>query len=150
MRHPAVPESLDSWNILHRMFRFNRRAFDALSAERRAEIATEAVASLAELAASAVGDVGLAQLLGHKADMMVTHYAKTFDDIVRFDPRTRPLRSDGKDSRGSARAWPQAAFARMDRGLRCGNRRAGEVSAQRRSALGEDSAATLRVLLSDG
>ena len=89
MRHPAVPESLDSWNILHRMFRFDRRAFDAVSAERRAAIATEAVASLAPLATSPDGDVGLAQLLGHKADLMVTHYAKTFDELgtaqIAFD-----------------------------------------------------------------
>ena len=32
MRHPNVPESLDSWSILHRMFRFDRRRFDALDA----------------------------------------------------------------------------------------------------------------------
>ncbi|GAC1617158.1 MAG: heme-dependent peroxidase [Vulcanimicrobiaceae bacterium] len=81
MRHPAVPESLDSWNILHRMFRFDRRAFDALPIARRDEITAQAVAALAPLAASSDGDVGLAQLLGHKADLMLTHYAKTFDDL---------------------------------------------------------------------
>jgi len=81
MRHPAVPESLDSWHILHRMFRFDRRAFDALPAARRLEMASEAEAYLAPLAACADSDVGLAQLLGHKADLMVTHYARTFDEL---------------------------------------------------------------------
>lgn len=89
MRHPDVPESLDSWHILHRMFRFDRRAFDALPAARRIEIAQEAAAYLAPLAASPDGDVGLAQLLGHKADLMLTHYGKSFDDLgaaqVGFD-----------------------------------------------------------------
>ena len=37
MRHPNVPESLDSWSILHRMFRFDRRRWDALDRSRRNE-----------------------------------------------------------------------------------------------------------------
>jgi chlorite dismutase len=89
MRHPDVPESLDSWHILHRMFRFDRRRFDARSAGERAALASEATALLEPLAAAADGDVSLAQMLGHKCDLMVTHYAKTFDELgvaqARFD-----------------------------------------------------------------
>ena len=81
MRHPAVPESLDSWHILHRMFRFRRRAFDALSAERRRAIADEARAYLEAQAGDPAADAGLAQLLGHKSDLMLTHYAKSFDAL---------------------------------------------------------------------
>jgi chlorite dismutase len=81
MRHPAVPESLDSWHILHRMFRFRRRAFDALSADRRRAIADEARAYLEAQAADPDADASLAQLLGHKSDLMVTHYAKSFDAL---------------------------------------------------------------------
>jgi chlorite dismutase len=81
MRNPDVPESLDSWHILHRMFRLRRRAFDALPAARRAEIAAEARAFFEALAVSPDGDAGLAQLLGHKADLMVTHYARSFDEL---------------------------------------------------------------------
>jgi chlorite dismutase len=81
MRNPEVPESLDSWHILHRMFRFGRRAFDALPAGRRGEIAAEAVSYFAAQAASRDADAGLAQLLGHKSDFMVTHYAKSFDEL---------------------------------------------------------------------
>ena len=88
MRHPLVPESLDSWNILHRMFRFKRRAFDALPAARRGEIAREAVAFL-ESTCGPDSDSGLAQMLGHKSDLMLTHYAKSFDELgvvqARFD-----------------------------------------------------------------
>jgi chlorite dismutase len=82
MRHPDVPESLDSWHILHRMFRFDRRYFDTLTPERRAAVGAEAVAALAPLAASAEGDCALAQILGHKADLMFTHYAKSFDELA--------------------------------------------------------------------
>jgi len=81
MRNPIVPESLDSWHILHRMFRFERRAFDALPAGRRDEIAREALAYLEPLAADREGDVSLAQMLGHKSDLMLTHYARTFDAL---------------------------------------------------------------------
>jgi chlorite dismutase len=81
MRHPAVPESLDSWHMLHRMFRFRRRAFDALSGDRRRAIADEARANLEAQAADPDADAGLAQLLGHKSDLMVTHYAKSFDAL---------------------------------------------------------------------
>ena len=81
MRNPFVPESLDSWHILHRMFAFKRRAFDALPAGRRDEITREALASLEPLAADPDGDVSAAQMLGHKGDLMLTHYAKTFDAL---------------------------------------------------------------------
>ena len=50
MRHPNVPESLDGWSMLHRMFRFDRRRWDALAAERRQTIAAEAAALFAEFA----------------------------------------------------------------------------------------------------
>ena len=81
MRNPDVPETLDSWTILHRMFRFERRAFDALPYNKRADIAGEALAHLASLAANGEGDVGCAQLLGHKSDFMLTHYATSFDAL---------------------------------------------------------------------
>jgi chlorite dismutase len=81
MRHPNVPESLDSWSILHRMFRFDRRRFDALDPHRQVEIGAEAVAVLARAAGRAESDLGLAQLLGHKADLMFTHYARSFDEL---------------------------------------------------------------------
>ncbi|MBC5810052.1 MAG: heme-dependent peroxidase [Candidatus Eremiobacteraeota bacterium] len=81
MRHPEVPESLDGWHILHRMFRFERRAFAALPSARREELAAEAVALFVSLSASPEADAGLAQMLGHKSDLMVTHYARSFEAL---------------------------------------------------------------------
>ncbi|MBV8073974.1 MAG: heme-dependent peroxidase [Candidatus Eremiobacteraeota bacterium] len=89
MRHPNVPESLDGWSILHRMFRFHRRRWDALDATNRTRIAAEAVEFLQPLHDDPESDAGLAQLLGHKADVMVTLYARSFDALgdaqVGFD-----------------------------------------------------------------
>ena len=50
MRHQNVPESLDGWAILHRMFRFDRRRWDALDAGRRNAIEREAAVLFATLA----------------------------------------------------------------------------------------------------
>jgi chlorite dismutase len=91
MRHPNVPESLDSWAILHRMFHFDRRRFDALEPRRRAEIEAQAVDAFATMAAEPDADLGLAQMLGHKADLMLTHYAKTFDDLGSVQTRIDKL-----------------------------------------------------------
>ncbi len=82
MRHPDVPESLDSWHILHRMFRFKRRSFDGLDAAQRMTIANEAQEFLQVLAAAPAGDVSAAHMLGHKCDLMLTHYAKSFDELA--------------------------------------------------------------------
>jgi chlorite dismutase len=81
MRHPNVPESLDGWSILHRMFRFDRRRWDAVDGERQAAIAAEAGALLREFATDADADCGLASLLGDKGDLMLTHYARSFDAL---------------------------------------------------------------------
>jgi peroxiredoxin len=87
MKNPNVPETLDSWAILHRMFRFDRRAFDRLSSERRAAVAGEAQAFFEALHASADSDASLAEMLGHKCDLMVTHYAHTFDELAAVEAR---------------------------------------------------------------
>ena len=81
MRHPDVPEALDGWHILHRMFRLRRRARDARGAARRDGIVREACAFFEPLAADTEGDVSLAAMIGHKCDLMVTHYAKSFDEL---------------------------------------------------------------------
>jgi hydrogen peroxide-dependent heme synthase len=91
MRHPAVPESLDSWKILHQMFRFDRQAWDALEPGRRREIEVGAVALLRELGDDPHADCGLAQILGHKADLMLTHYAQSFDALGDAQVRVEKL-----------------------------------------------------------
>jgi chlorite dismutase len=63
------------------MFRFKRRAFDALPEARRQAIAREALAALQPPADPRDGDVSLAQMLGHKCDLMLTHYARDFDAL---------------------------------------------------------------------
>jgi peroxiredoxin len=82
MRDPNVPESLEGWWILHRMFAFDRRGWDERSAKRRAKCAQAGIDLFTHLSTRADGDVGLTQLVGHKGDLMLTHYAKTFDGLA--------------------------------------------------------------------
>jgi hydrogen peroxide-dependent heme synthase len=82
MRDPNVPESLEGWWILHRIFAFNRRAWDALPEKRRDKYAGHAVDLVDHLKSSDDGDVGLTQIVGHKGDLMLTHYARTFDGLA--------------------------------------------------------------------
>ncbi len=91
MRHPNVPESLDGWAILHRMFRFDRRRWDALAADRKAAIEREAAELFATLGRDPDADLGLAQVLGHKGDLMLTHYARSFDALGEVQARVDKL-----------------------------------------------------------
>lgn len=82
MRDPNVPESLEGWWILHRMFGFRRRAWDDHTEKRRSKIVKSTVDLFDHLRSGDDGDVALAQLIGHKGDLMITHYARTFDGLA--------------------------------------------------------------------
>ncbi|CAN5459349.1 heme-dependent peroxidase [soil metagenome] len=92
MRHPDVPESLEGWWILHRMFAFDRLAWDELPQDQRIEIVRQATAALEPLKTGADTDVSLAQMIGHKADLMLTHYSKTFDGLSQAQTIVDKLR----------------------------------------------------------
>jgi chlorite dismutase len=87
MRNPNVPETLDGWSILHRMFRFDRRRFDRLDARKREEIAREASTLLRPVHEAGETDVALARMLGHKCDLMATWYARTWDMLSSLEAR---------------------------------------------------------------
>jgi hydrogen peroxide-dependent heme synthase len=82
MRHPNVPESLESWWILHRMFAFDRLSWDELPESERNAIVEEAKLVLTPFKESKDSDVGFAQLIGHKADLMLTHYSRGYDGLA--------------------------------------------------------------------
>jgi peroxiredoxin len=71
------------------MFRFHRRRWDALDATNRTRITGEAIEFLQPLHVDPESDAALAQILGHKADVMLTLYARSFDALgdaqVAFD-----------------------------------------------------------------
>ncbi len=82
MRDPNVPESLEGWWILHRMFTLERRAWDALPQKRRNKFCGHAVDLVEHLRSGEDGDLSLTQIVGHKGDLMLTHYARSFDGLA--------------------------------------------------------------------
>ncbi len=91
MRNPNVPESLDGWHILHRMFRFDRHRWEQLSGMQRDDLARQSTQALLQLHAAYDGDVSVAQLLGHKADLMLTHYARSFEQLAVLETKIDSL-----------------------------------------------------------
>lgn len=81
MRDPNVPESLEGWWILHRMFVLDRRAWDALPEKRRNKYCGHAIDLIDHLKNTEHGDLSLTQLVGSKGDLMLTHYARTFEGL---------------------------------------------------------------------
>lgn len=82
MRHPDVPESLDSWWILHRMFDLDRISWDNHPEADRKDIVKKATEALESLKGKDDSDVGLAQMVGHKGSLMLTHYSKDYEGLA--------------------------------------------------------------------
>jgi peroxiredoxin len=77
MHNPQVPETLEGWSVLHHMFRINWPSLQSLSAQTRHDLAHEFAAS----AAAKNGGTAFVHLLGHKADLMLVHFRKSFEEL---------------------------------------------------------------------
>jgi hydrogen peroxide-dependent heme synthase len=82
VRDPQINETIEGWWILHRMFGFDRRRWGSAAPQTQERISREVVDALCTLKNSEERDVALAHIVGHKADLMCTHYARTFDALV--------------------------------------------------------------------
>jgi hydrogen peroxide-dependent heme synthase len=81
VRDPRVPESLEGWWILHRMFSFDRRGWDELPSKRRSKASSQAADLFDQLKHRSDGDLALCNLVGHKGDLMLVHYARRYDEL---------------------------------------------------------------------
>ena len=91
MHNPQVPETLEGWSVLHQMFRVRWDAWKTLPRGRRKEMADEAVALLAPLEGLKEGPSALVTLLGHKGDLMLIHFRRTFDELSQIELRVACL-----------------------------------------------------------
>lgn len=78
---PAVPLTLDGSAMLHQMFRVRWTQWRALSVERRREIVAEASATLTTMEAHTEGGSAIFSQLGHKGDLLLVHFRKSFESI---------------------------------------------------------------------
>ena len=79
---PAVPLTVEGASVLHQMMRFRRPAWRALAETDRAEVLNEARAWLTEAGQPAEGrQTALYSLLGHKGDLMLLHFRRSFEEL---------------------------------------------------------------------
>jgi peroxiredoxin len=78
---PEVPLTTEGYSVLHQMMRFRWTAWRSLSKAARKEIAEEAAAALGEMEKNAEGQSALFSLIGHKGDLMLVHFRKSFADL---------------------------------------------------------------------
>ncbi len=80
MHNPFVPETLEGWSVLHQMFRVRWTALRNMDKARVCGIADSAAASL-RVASPDAGATALVHVLGHKGDLMLVHFRRSFDDL---------------------------------------------------------------------
>jgi chlorite dismutase len=86
VHNPFVPETLEGWSVLHLLYRFDWSRLNACPTSERNDMAAEAAAALQRTAATeSEGATGFVQILGHKADLMLILFRRTFDDLGRAE-----------------------------------------------------------------
>ena len=88
---PAVPLTLEGASMLHQMLRVRWTAWKQLSPAERAKIAQEAGDALAEMEREASGQSAAFSLLGHKGDLILVHFRRSFDELNKVERRLAGL-----------------------------------------------------------
>jgi hydrogen peroxide-dependent heme synthase len=89
---PAVPLTLEGASMLHQMLRVRWTAWKQLAPAERAAIAQEAATALAEMEREAGGQSAVFSLLGHKGDLILVHFRRSFDELNKVERRLSGLR----------------------------------------------------------
>ena len=89
---PAVPLTTEGYCVLHQMMRFRWTAWRALPEATRSAIAQEAASALGEMEKNAAGQSALFSLIGHKGDLMLVHFRKSFADLNQAELKLAGLR----------------------------------------------------------
>jgi peroxiredoxin len=79
MHNPAVPETLEGWCVLHLMYRVR---WDHLKAKAAADLDRMAADAVGVLTSPEAGPTAFVQVLGHKADLMVIVFRRSFDELA--------------------------------------------------------------------
>src|SRR5262249_29115125 len=82
MHNPKVPETLEGWCVLHHMFRIRWDVLAKLTPAQRADLAAGALGPLSPPQPDS-GYTAPVHLLGHKADLMIIHFRRNFEDLSR-------------------------------------------------------------------
>jgi len=81
-----MPLTVEGASVLHQMMRFRRAAWRGLSPDSRRGIAAEATDALAALETPSEGrQSAVFSLLGHKGDLMLVHFRRSFEELKQAE-----------------------------------------------------------------
>ncbi len=89
---PAVPLTLDGSSVLHQMFRVRWADWNKLPADSRDQIASEAARVLAAMEQDPEGGSALFSQLGHKGDLILVHFRRSFEALNDAELKLAGLR----------------------------------------------------------
>jgi hydrogen peroxide-dependent heme synthase len=89
---PEVPLTTEGYSVLHQMMRFRWTAWKALPESTRASITQEAAAVLGKMETARDGQSALFSLIGHKGDLLLVHFRKSFADLNQAELQLAGLR----------------------------------------------------------
>jgi hydrogen peroxide-dependent heme synthase len=89
---PPVPLTIEGYNVLHQMMRVRWAAWRQLRPAEKTEIVDEASAALAQMEQNSAGQSALYSLIGHKGDLMLIHFRRSFDELNRAELQLARLR----------------------------------------------------------
>jgi hydrogen peroxide-dependent heme synthase len=78
----AAPNTLEGFAILHQFFRLRRREWAMRSAPEHAQALAQAASVLEAMAEREDGQSALFTELGHKGDLLVLHFRRSFDELA--------------------------------------------------------------------
>src|ERR1700691_4999330 len=89
---PEVPLTTEGYSVLHQMARFRWTAWRALPEAARSAIAQAASVVLGAMERNSNWQSGLFSLTGHKGDLMLVHFRKSFAELNQAELRLAGLR----------------------------------------------------------
>src|ERR1700688_4561124 len=82
LEHEA-PNTLEGWSVLHQVFRLRREAFGTVDAARRERVLRQAAGAISAMERRGGRERALFSILGHKGDLLLLHFRRSFDELER-------------------------------------------------------------------
>jgi peroxiredoxin len=89
---PPVPLTIEGYSVLHQMMRIRWAAWRRLDESEKTEVIAQASEWLSKLEQNSAGQSGAYSLLGHKGDLMLVHFRRSFDELNRTELQLTQLR----------------------------------------------------------
>jgi peroxiredoxin len=89
---PAVPLTIEGASVLHQMMRIRWTAWKALPTAERDAILQEASDALGAMESHVGGQSAMFSLLGHKGDLILVHFRRSFDELGEVESQLARLR----------------------------------------------------------